>query len=151
MEDEFDVVLINYTLNYILPAARPALFKRLAHALKPGGTLICAAITRVGAVAADTKSKEVWIENAFKKIKTASFDLPLSDDDLLKLLHFGGESRVYRRQLRPTLDEIKNCITGAGLQLAEETKTSRERDMKADGMRPVELEPSVILSAQRPL
>jgi SAM-dependent methyltransferase len=150
VEGAFDVVLINYTLNYIAPEARPEVFRRLARALKPGGTLICAAITRVGEVAADGKTREVWVENAFRKIKSAGLDLPLTDNELLVLLELGGESRVLRRQLRPTLQEIKDCMLGAGLVLDDENRTSREREMKADGMRAVELEPSVVLSGHRP-
>jgi SAM-dependent methyltransferase len=149
LDSAFDVVLINYTLSYIAPESRPELFRRLARALVPGGTLICATIARTGAVAADTKTNEAWVEATRRKIEAARLAFGLPPSELDALLRLGAENRVLRRRMRPTVEEIENCIRGAGLVLQEEKRSAREHRTRTDGTRAVEIEPSVVFAATR--
>ena len=149
LENAFDIVLINYTLSYIPPALRVELFQRLARALVPGGLLICAtkllsAVKPEGETVGDD-----WAERAFKKIRAVKAGAYLNDDELAALLKFGARARISRRSDNPTLGELESYVTRAGLTPGEELNTARERILSADGTSAAELDPSIILSAQR--
>lgn len=149
VEKSFDIVLINYTLSYIPPNRRVELFQRLASALVPGGSLICATKLLSAVKPGNETMTDDWAERAFEKIRNAKAGNWMSDDELNALLGQGAKARISRRSENPTLGELENYVTRAGLIPGEELKTARERALSADGISASELDPSIILSAQR--
>ena len=127
-----------------------ALFKRLAEALKPGGTLICATKLLSAAKPANASATDGWAERAFEKIRAAAIAEDFDDEALRAVLRLGAEARIARRRENPTLAELESYVTSAGLIPGEELATARERALRADGISAAELDPSIILSAQRP-
>jgi hypothetical protein len=148
-EHSFDIVLINYTLSYIPPSSRVALFQRLASTLAHDGTLVCA--TKLSSAVRPQSESLIqnWAERAFAKIRSANVGTSMNDEELRALLRRGAEGRVSRRTENPTLGELESYVTQAGLTPGEELKTARERILSADGTNAAELDPSIILTAQR--
>mgnify|MGYP001604739152 CR=1 FL=1 len=61
----WDVVLVNYTLQYVAASERPAALKHLASALVPGGTLIC--VAKTGTLLSPSQAAEsqsAWLDKA---------------------------------------------------------------------------------------
>jgi SAM-dependent methyltransferase len=147
--ESFDVVLINYTLSYIPSSRRVELFQGLASVLVPGGSLICAT-KLLSAVKPDNKNRtDDWAKRAFEKIRDANVGTWLSDEELKLLLRHGASARISRRSENPTLGELEDYVSRAGLIPGEELKTARERALSADGTAAAELDPSIILTAVR--
>ena len=147
--ESFDIVLINYTLSYVPPSFRVALFQRLANALVRGGTLVCAT-KLLSAVRPEGEAlSDDWAERSFAKIRSANVGTSMNDDELRALLRRGAQGRISRRSENPTLEELESYVTRAGLTPGEELNTARERILSADGTVAAELDPSIILSAQR--
>ncbi len=149
VEGAFDVALINYTLSYIPPYLRVELFQRLARALVPGGSLICATKLLSAVKPGNDSATDDWAARAFKKIREANVGAWMSDEELHSLLRRGALARVSRRSENPTLWELENDVSRAGLIPGEELKTARERTLSAGGTKAAELDPSIILSALR--
>jgi SAM-dependent methyltransferase len=150
IERMFDVVLINYTLSYIPPALRVSLFQKLADALVPGGMLICATKLLSAERPDDPHVGDQWAERAFRKIRATGIGSAFGDEALRDLIALGAEARIARRRENPTLTELESYVMRAGLTPGEELATARERALSADGTQAAELDPSIILSAQRP-
>jgi SAM-dependent methyltransferase len=148
----WDVVLINYTLQFIAPAQRPRVFKNLARALVPGGTLICVAKTanRVSEEAA-AHLETRWLEKTRSKLRSAALKLPLPAAEFDNLLHQAAASRIIRRLTIPSHSEIIECMLGADLNPTEDHETPRKQVLAIEGARDSDIESSVILAATRAL
>jgi hypothetical protein len=148
----WEVVLVNYTLQYVTAAERALVLKNLALALAPGGTLICVAKTGASlspSQAADSQS--AWLERARRKLRAAALDLALTPSDLDDLLVTAAAGRTARRLRLPTAVELARGLGDAGLVVAREAASPRKRLLEAEGAAPADVESSIILAAIRPV
>ena len=147
----WDLVLVNYTLQYVAAAARARVVKNLARALVPGGTLICVAKTGAPlspSQAADSQSS--WLDRARRKFRAAELGLALAPSEVDELLALAAAGRTARRLQLPTEDELVRGLHDAGLVLCRETVSPRKRLLEAEGAAPADAESSIILAAFRP-
>jgi SAM-dependent methyltransferase len=148
----WDVVLVNYTLQYVASAERALVLKNLARALVPGGTLICVAKTGASlspSEAADSQS--AWLDKAQRKFRSAALDLTLTQSEVDKLLRIAAAGRTARRLQLPTVDELTGGLREAGLILSSQSISPRKRLLEAEGVLPADVESSIILAASRPV
>jgi hypothetical protein len=147
----WDVVLVNYTLQYIAAAERPVVLKHLASALVPGGTLICVAKTGTPLSPSQAaQSQSAWLDKARRKVEAARLDLGIASTVVDDLLHVAAAGRTARRLELPTAEELTNGLKDAGLELVRQGSSPRKQLLEAEGAAPADLESSVIIAAIRP-
>ena len=147
----WDVVLVNYTLQYVAAAERPVVLKHLASALVPGGTLICVAKTGVSLSPSQAaESQSAWFEKARRKYQAASFDLDLAPSVVDDLLRMAAAGRTARRLELPTAGELSRGVLDAGLVSIRQHVSPRKRLLEAEGAAAADIESSIILAAVRP-
>jgi hypothetical protein len=148
---QWDVVLVNYTLQYVAARERPLVLKHLAGALVSGGTLICVAKTGMPlspSEAAD--SQAAWLEKARRKYRAAALGLEIAPSVVDELLRVAAAGRTARRLDLPTEDELSRGLRDAGLVLVRHGASPRKRLLEAEGAAPADAESSIILAAVRP-
>jgi SAM-dependent methyltransferase len=147
----WDVVLVNYTLQYVAAADRGQVLKNLARSLAPGGTLICVAKTGVPlspSQAADSQS--AWLDKARRKFRAAELDLRLAPSEVDEMLIMAAAGRTARRLQLPTEEELVRGLHEAGLVLDREAVSPRKQLLEAEGAPQTDVESSIILAAFRP-
>ena len=147
----WDVVLVNYTLQYVAAAERARVMKNLACALVPGGTLIC--VAKTGAPLSPSQaaqSQSAWLDRARRKFRAAELGLTLAPSEVDELLALAAAGRTARRLQLPTEEELARGLHDAGLVLCRETVSPRKRLLEAEGVAPADAESSIILAAFRP-
>jgi hypothetical protein len=146
----WDVVLVNYTLQYVAAAERPLVLKHLASALAPGGTLICVAKTGTRLSPSEAAaSQAAWLDRARRKFRAASLGLAIAPSAVDELLRVAAAGRTARRLVLPTGAELAQGLLDAGLLLARQDMSPRKRLLEAEGAAPADLESSIILAAVR--
>jgi SAM-dependent methyltransferase len=146
----WDVVLVNYTLQYVAAAERVLVLKNLARALAPGGTLICVAKTGAKLSASEARdSQSAWLDKARRKLHSAALDLAIAPAAVDGLLAVAAAGRTARRLELPTEAELTGGLREAGLVLAREAVSPRKRLLEAEGAAPADAESSIILAAMR--
>jgi hypothetical protein len=151
-EARWDVVLVNYTLQYVSAADRGLVLKHLARALVPGGTLICVAKTGTPLSSSEAEdSQSAWLDRARRKFRAAALDLAISPSVIDDLLVVAAAGRTARRLELPTAEELAQGLRNAGLVLAHEAVSPRKRLLEAEGAAPADAESSIILAAMRPV
>lgn len=147
----WDVVLVNYTLQYVAAAERPAVLKHLASALVPGGTLICVAKTGTTLSPSQAaESQSAWLDKARRKFQAARLDLGIAATAVDDLLRVAAAGRTARRLELPTVAELTNGLKDAGLELVRQGSSPRKQLLEAEGAAPADLESSIIIAAIRP-
>ena len=147
----WDVVLVNYTLQYVAAHERPLVLKHLARALAPGGTLVC--VAKTGTKLSPTQAKEsqaAWLDKARRKFRAAALDLAIAPSAVDDLLVVAAAGRMARRLGLPTAEELTLALREARLGLAREAASPRKRLLEAEGVAPADVESSIILAAIRP-
>jgi len=147
----WDVVLVNYTLQYVAAAERPLVLKHLANALVPGGTLVCVAKTGTPLSPSQAQeSQSAWLDRARRKFRAAALNLAITPSAVDELLHVAAAGRTARRLELPTAEELTQGLREAGLVVVREGASPRKRLLEAEGAAPADVESSIILAAVRP-
>jgi hypothetical protein len=117
----WDVVLLHYTLLFIEPLQRGNVLRRLASALRPGGTLVCVIQTYPAEGSSPgTKSPSKLVKDFRERIDRAELDLPLDGAELDARIGDYVAASLDRKGSVPTVDEIKEHLSEAGVLLEEE-------------------------------
>lgn len=146
----WEVVLVNYTLQYVASPERTLVLKNLTRALVPGGALIC--VAKTGARLSPSQaanSQSAWLDKARRKLRAVALDLALTPSDLDHLLVTAAAGRTARRLQLPTAEELARGLREAGLVVAREAVSPRKRLLEAEGAAAADLESSIILAAIR--
>lgn len=147
----WDVVLVNYTLQYVAAAERPLVLKHLAKALVPGGVLICVAKTGTPLSPAQAaESQSTWLEKARRKFQAARLNLGIAPSAVDELLRVAAIGRTARRLGLPTAGELTRGLRDAGLVPVRQDASPRKQLLEAEGAAPADLESSIIIAAVRP-
>ncbi len=147
----WDVVLVNYTLQYVAAAERPSVLKHLASALVPGGTLICVAKTGTPLSPSQAEeSQSAWLNKARRKVLAAGLDLGIDSSAVDELLRVAAAGRTARRLELPTADELTKGLRDAGLVPVRQDASPRKQLLEAEGAAPADLESSIIIAAVLP-
>ena len=149
-QKRWDLIVVNYTLQFLSRNDRLNALKRLAMALVEGGTLVCVVKTAEPISHAFAHKLEIaWLENAKQKLRDArlQFSMPVSEIDML--LHQAAIGRMERRENIPSRDEIVGGLNGAGLILNGETRTQRKALLEKRNSAALDAESSLIFSATR--
>jgi len=147
----WDVVLVNYTLQYVAAAERPSVLKHLASTLVPGGTLICVAKTGTPLSPSQAEeSQSAWFSKARRKFLAAGLDLGIEPSTVDDLLRVAAAGRTARRLELPTADELTKGLRDAGLDLVRQGTSPRKQLLEAEGAAAADLESSIIVAAARP-
>jgi SAM-dependent methyltransferase len=124
--EQWDLVLSHYTLNFVRPERRANFFAGLASVLAPGGTLVCAAMTGK----AITHDDEPLLAAAFvARSREASAKLGLSSDEraaLDDLLPIYAADTTAMRLIWPEADEVRAHLREAGFDIQGEHAVTRD-------------------------
>jgi len=144
-ENHWDIILVHYTFQFIVPDERFNVFQRLSRSLVPGGTLVCVdkEVPRISDADAPDAA-EAWFQKAWRKLQVAGLDSALPAALYDQLLHQAAEGRTLRRVTIPSLSHLVEGMRRAGLVLVEEdlVGSTYARGLAADS--------SIILAASRP-
>ena len=144
-EMRWDIVLVHYTFQFILPEERFNVLERLSRSLVPGGTLVCVdkEVPRISAADAP-EAAEAWFQKAWRKLRAEGLESALPAALYDQLLHQAAEGRTRRRVTIPSLHHLVEGMRRAGLVLVEEdlVGSTYARGPAADS--------SIILAASRP-
>lgn len=117
----WDVVLLHYTLLFIAPSQRGNVLRRLAHALRQGGTLICVIQTYPAErPASGSKSLSRLADEFHESIYRAGLDLPLDAAELDERIRDYLAASLDRKGSVPNVQEVKGHLCDAGLSLDAE-------------------------------
>jgi hypothetical protein len=145
----WDVMLLHYTLSFIAPEQRSGVMQRLAHALAPGGTLVCTIRTGQPSLFGLERLETAWIEKMRGKIEQSGLSALTKDGELERLLQKGAKARTERRRTIPTVEETKSLIADSGLRLAEELETPSNYTLPVQSGHDAYIERSMVLTAIR--
>ena len=144
-EDRWDIVLVHYTFQFIVPEERINVLQRLSRSLVPGGTLVCVdkEVPRISAADA-SDAAEAWFQKAWRKLQAEGLGSALPVGLYNQLLHQAAEGRTLRRMTIPSVGHLVEGLRRAGLVLVEEdlVGSTHARGPAADS--------SIILAASRP-
>ncbi len=144
-ESRWDIVVVHYTFQFIVPKERFNVLERLARSLVPGGALVCVdkEVPRISAADAP-EAAEAWFQKAWGKLQAEGLGSALPRTLYDQLLHQAAEGRTRRRLTIPSLSHLVEGVGRAGLVLIEEDLVGRTyaRSPAADS--------SIILAASRP-
>jgi hypothetical protein len=147
--DNWDVVLMHYTFQFIAPDRRAAVVSRLSGALAAKGTLICVgkevpsvSLTEAPGAAA------AWLEKTKHKLRAEGLDSILPAALYDELLREAANGRTLRRVSNPSSAELADEMRRAGLAAISKEliplRVNGERSSSSGS------ESSVILVATRP-
>ena len=144
-KDRWDVILVHYTFQFILPEDRFNVLERLSRSLVPGGTLICVdkEVSPISPAEAPDAA-EIWFQKAWRKLQAEGLGSALPAALYDRLLHQAADGRTIRRVTIPSLSLLVEGMRRAGLALIEEdlVGSTYARGPAADS--------SIILAASRP-
>jgi hypothetical protein len=144
-ESRWDIIVVHYTFQFIVPEERFNVLERLARSLVPGGTLVCVdkEVPRMSAADAP-EAAEAWFQKAWSKLQAEGLGSALPGALYDRLLHQAAEGRTRRRLTIPSLSHLVEGIRRAGLVLIEEDLVGGACARGAAG------DSSIILAASRP-
>jgi len=123
--EQWDLVFLHYTLNFVEPRLRGRFFKTMAAKLAPGGVLVFAAMTGEPI----TQAQQSDLAAAFAaQARRALAQTALADEaqtsEFQHLLQIYAADTTAMRLIWPAADELRELVRGAGLKiLAEDTIT----------------------------
>jgi hypothetical protein len=125
--DQWDLILLHYTLNFVAPALRRRFFGALAPSLTPGGFLVCAAMT--GESISYHQQSDLAAAFAVQS-RQALARTPLADEarsgEFEKSLQIYAADTTAMRLIWPAAEELRDLLRGAGLQVRGEHTMSRD-------------------------
>jgi hypothetical protein len=143
-ESCWDIVLVHYTFQFILPEHRTDVVERLARSLAPGGTLICVDKEVPPISAADASAAAAsWRDKSWRKLQGEGLGSALPASLYDELLDRAAEGRTLRRITIPSAAQLADGMRRAGLTMIEASLAPR-----TDGP-PLAADNSVILAALR--
>jgi ubiquinone/menaquinone biosynthesis C-methylase UbiE len=144
-ENHWDIVLVHYTFQFIVPEERFNVLQRLARSLVPGGTLVCVdkEVPRIS-VADAPDAAEAWFQKAWRRLQAEGLGSALPAALYDQLLHQAAEGRTLRRVTIPSLSHLVEGMRRAGLVLVEEDVVG------STYARGPAVDSSIILAASRP-
>jgi hypothetical protein len=125
--EQWDLIFLHYTLNFVAPRSRGRFFDSLAKALAPGGVLVCAAMTgepishdqqRDLADSFNAQSRQALARTALAgDAQTPEFE---------QLLQVYAADTTAMRLIWPAAEELHALLRGAGLQIRNEHTITRD-------------------------
>ena len=141
----WDVILMHYTFQFILPEERINVVGRVARSLAPGGILICVDKDVPPISPADAAAwVEDWLEKSRRKLEAEGLGSALPAPLYDQLLRQAAEGRTLRRITIPSGAQLIDGMRRAGLTLIKD-------DLPGPGERDHAVrDSSIILAAARP-
>jgi SAM-dependent methyltransferase len=148
--EQWDLVFLHYTLNFIEPRLRGTFFAALASALAPGGVLVSAAMTG-DAISCEQQS---GLAAAFAaRSRQALARTALADDakrsDFEESLEIYAADTTAMRLIWPSADETRAAMRFAGLEIRSEHTITRDWSLFGRSETERRLDSSTILVAER--
>jgi trans-aconitate methyltransferase len=141
----WDIVLVHYTFQFILPEHRVNVVERLARSLAPGGTLVCVDKEVPPISTADASAAAAaWREKSWRKLQAEGLGSALPASLYDELLDQAAEGRTLRRITIPSAAQLIEGMGRAGLTMIRDGQAPRS-DMAARAS-----DSSIILAASRP-
>ncbi len=125
--EQWDLIFLHYTLNFVEPDLRGRFFATVASALSPGGVLVCAAMTGVPI----SHDQQRDLAAAFvARAGEALARTALADDaqtlEFQHLLQVYAADTTAMRLIWPAADELRTLLHGVGLQIQNEHTITRD-------------------------
>ncbi len=148
--EQWDLVFLHYTLNFVEPRLRGRFFETMASALAPGGVLVFAAMTGVPI----TQAQQSDLAAAFAaQARRALAQTALADEaqtpDFQQLLQVYADDTTAMRLIWPAEEELRALIRDAGLKIMTEDTITRDWSLfgRSDTGRRIDTS-SIIVAAQ---
>ena len=125
--EQWDQIVLHYTPDFLDPTLHGRLFQALARALRPGGTVVCAAMTATGVIGErEQEVGGVYYDYTLKKV----MDGPMADiaasAEFLDMLRAYSERWGQRRTNLPSSEQLVHSMRNAGLSILAENSAPRQ-------------------------
>lgn len=125
--EQWDQIVLHYTPDFLDPPLRGRFFKALAPALRPGGTVVCAAMTATDVIGErEHELGGVYYDYTLRKVMNG----PMVD--IAAAAEFQDMLRAYsvrwgqRRTNLPSHEQLTAAMRGAGLSILSENSAPRQ-------------------------
>jgi SAM-dependent methyltransferase len=130
--EQWDQIVLHYTVDFMDAHLRGRLFRNMARALVPGGTLICATMTGVSPPSDRRPEMEAaYIARATELLKDTPMAAYASTPEFEHKLRAYAACRTVRRLTLPTPELIGDLAREAGLRVIQTHQTARARRILA--------------------
>ncbi len=125
--EQWDQIVLHYTPDFLDPPLHGRLFQALARALRPEGTVVCAAMTATDVIGErEHELGGVYYDHTLKKVANG----PLAD--IAASAEFVDMLRAYsvlwgqRRTNLPSREQLIRSVRNAGLSILSENSSPRQ-------------------------
>lgn len=125
--EQWDLVFLHYTLNFVEPSLRGKFFRTLASTLVPGGLLVFAAMT--GEPISHDQQPELaaaFVARAHEALARTALAHDAQTTEFQDLLQVYAADTTAMRLIWPAAEEVRALIGDAGLEVRNEDTITRD-------------------------
>jgi hypothetical protein len=125
--EQWDQIVLHYTLDFVEPHGRARLLGNLAACLAPQGTLICTAMSGARSSHAQRLEMErAYFDHLSAALANSTSSAHARDPDFEQQLRAYAAARTKRRLNSPAMEEVYGYLKDAGLQIVSEHRSTRK-------------------------
>ena len=125
--EQWDQIVLHYTPDFLDPPLHGRLFQALAHTLRPGGTVVCAAMTATDVIGErERELGGVYYDYTLKKIMSGPMADIASSAEFLDMLRTYSGLWGQRRTSLPSREALFRSMGSAGLSILSENSAPRQ-------------------------
>lgn len=126
--EQWDQIVLHYTADFMNASVRSRLFRSVAAALAPGGTLVCATMTGASVpLDLQLNMADAFYMRAVAALKDTPMAAQAQTPEFEHKLRGYSECRTIRRLRLPTAEGICDFAQDAGLRVLQKHETARAR------------------------
>jgi hypothetical protein len=125
--EQWDQIVLHYTPDFLDPPLHGRLFQALAPALRPGGTVVCAAMTATGVIGErENELGGVYYDYTLKKVMNGPMADITASAEFLDMLRAYSVLWSQRRTSLPSHEQLVHSMRNAGLSILSENSAPRQ-------------------------
>lgn len=125
--EQWDQIVLHYTPDFLDPPLHGRLFQTLARALRPRGTIVCAAMTATGVIGErEHELGGVYYDYTLKKVMDGPMAEIAESADFLDMLRAYSMRWGQRRTNLPSSEQLVHAMRNAGLSILSENGAPRQ-------------------------
>ena len=126
--EQWDQIVLHYTPDFLDPPLHGSLFHALARALKPKGTLVCAAMTATDVIGErEHELGGVYFDYTLKKVMNGPMVDITASAEFQDMLRAYSVRWGQQRTNLPSHKQLTDSMRGAGLSILNENSAPRQR------------------------
>ena len=125
--EQWDQIVLHYTPDFLDPPLHGRLFQALTRALRPGGTVVCAAMTATGVIGErEQEVGGVYYDYTLKKVMDGPMAEIAASAEFLDMLRAYSVRWGQRRTTLPSSEQLVHSMRNASLSILSENSAPRQ-------------------------